>query len=146
MLIAYYFCGLCFSIVTCSLFVPLDLNWVSYIQNIIRSCFFKFSQAFNVLIRKFNPLLFEVITDRKKLAIAISTFSLAFWCLFLFCFIVLFLLIMLWFPFYFLYFMCILWAFSLKPTMEMSYIHNILTWWDLNFSHIQKCLLFYNLL
>ena len=54
---------------TCSLYVSLDLKWVSYRQHTYRSCFCIHSASLCLLAGAFNPFTFKVIID-----VSITTF------------------------------------------------------------------------
>ena len=50
---------------TFSLFVSLDLKWISCRQHIVGSCILIHSANLCLLIREFNPATFEIITDKE---------------------------------------------------------------------------------
>ena len=72
-----------------SLYLPLQLRWVSWRQHIAASYFLIHTAILCLLICEFNPFIFRVIIDRGKFSTAILSFLVVpyFYC----CFILVFL-------------------------------------------------------
>ena len=60
-----------------SLYLPLELRWVSWRQHIVASCFLIHTAILCLLICEFDPFMFRVIIDRGKLSTAILSFLVA---------------------------------------------------------------------
>ena len=61
----YHFHGMLFLSPYSQASVDLDLKWVSYGENIYRSCFLVYSVTLCLLIGAFTPFTFKVIIDRR---------------------------------------------------------------------------------
>ena len=62
--VSIFACNILFSPLTLSLYVSLDLKWVSCRQHIYGSCFWIHSASLFLLVGAFNPFTFNVIMDK----------------------------------------------------------------------------------